>query len=96
MAASLATLGKVLLVVLLGEVEGGCRLDLGDDWLAKRPERSRVSMDRLALSSCSGEWKKIAERYWHPMSHPWRLRVVGLWLLQNTSRSWSYETFAGS
>ena len=39
-----------------------------------------------ATRSCSGEWKKMAERYWVPTSAPWRLRVVGSWMEKKTSR----------
>ena len=35
--------------------------------------------------------EKIAERYWLPKSKPWRLRVVGLWIRQNT---WSSSRVA--
>ena len=29
----------------------------------------------------------VADRYWSPMSQPWRPRVVGLWIRQNVSSS---------
>ena len=46
------------------------------------------SFVRSAAACWSGEWKKIAERYWLPMSSPCRSLVVGLWLVQKTfSRS---------
>jgi hypothetical protein len=40
-----------------------------------------------ACSSCSGEWKKIAERYWLPTSGPCRFGVVGSWFAQKTASS---------
>src|SRR3972149_4867610 len=38
----------------------------------------------------------MADRYWAPTSGPCRLRVVGSWMSQKTSRSSSYETWDGS
>ena len=60
------------------------RGDLGDDAAAvlEQPaaavllERGLLLVARpVAVASCSGEGKKIAERYWEPMSRPWRFRV---------------------
>jgi hypothetical protein len=39
-----------------------------------------------AVASCSGEVKKITERYWVPTSLPWRFRVVGSWMVKKISR----------
>ena len=50
----------------------------------------------MAAASCSGEWKKTAERYCEPMSRPWRFFVVGLCFIQKTSSRSSYETRSGS
>src|SRR5205809_1100241 len=74
----------------------------GAGWVGGRMRRRRLSRPRLqfwsrwaccssrvlvADASCAGEVKKIAERYWEPMSTPWRLRVVGSWAAQKRSSS---------
>src|SRR6266702_6305759 len=38
----------------------------------------------------------MAERYWVPTSLPWRLSVVGSWIVKNTSSSSRYEISSGS
>jgi hypothetical protein len=48
-----------------------------------------ASFVRSAASCCSGEWKKIADLYWSPMSSPWRFLVVGLCFVQKTFSSCS-------
>ena len=96
-ARGAATLLEVLLVVVLGLPEGRGRLDLRSGSCAASEARpgARPSYERAA-SSCSGEWKKIAERYCEPTSNPCRLRERGLCLRQKTSSSCSYETCSGS
>ena len=83
-----AALLEVLLVVLLGLPERRGRLDLRDDLRAASAARpgARPST-RGQPASCSGEWKKIAERYCEPMSKPCRLRERGLCLRQKASSS---------
>jgi hypothetical protein len=44
-----------------------------------------ASFDAFAFASCSGEWKKIAERYWSPTSGPCRLSWVGSCSCQKAS-----------
>jgi hypothetical protein len=36
--------------------------------------------DALEGAAWAASWTKIAGRYWLPVSGPWRLRVVGLWI----------------
>jgi hypothetical protein len=60
-----------------------------------RPLFSRRSLEARAAASCTGVWKKIAERYWVPTS-ALAVHCVGLWLFQKTSSSCSYVTWPGS
>ena len=87
-AGRLAALLEVALVVVLGGPEGRGGGDLG----GHRPRQPARGVERLLgraapPACCSGEWKKIAERYWLPWSGPWRLTWVGSWVCQKTSSS---------
>ena len=79
MAASLPALFQILLVIVLCAPEGLRRLNFGHNALRLEAAfgASGASILASACASCSGEWKKIAERYCVPQSGPWRLRVVG-------------------
>ena len=94
-AGSAAVLDQVLLVVLLGRPEGRGRDDLGRDRLARSADCARA-FDSAAISACSGEWVKIAERYCVPTSQPWRFFCVGSCSFQNVSTSSAYEISLGS
>ena len=50
----------------------------------------------IAVRCCSGVWKKTADRYCDPTSAPWRSRVVGSWIVKNTSSRSRNEIRAGS
>jgi len=67
-----------------------------------RPSPASVSASwysarvRIASLSWMSLVTKIAERYWEPMSLPWRSRVVGSWVTQNTFSSSLTSVTAGS
>lgn len=60
------------------------------------PDWFNLSLDSLAIASCSLSWKSIEDLYLVTISGPCILGVVGLWLFQNISKSSSYETCKGS